>query len=386
MGVGMGVRARRLNSTLLVVAISACSEATRPVPQDCLSGPYTAPQLVPQCLEVQSRIGALDRHSADSLIASAQALLDSFRADTAPTSFDKAAELTAALQHLSDFYGKRLFDDTARFHRVLDHVAVTMEYERGLIRNVRGLLFTERTPWLVWEHYNGLGIYFQPVNTVQLLEWLMPSSATPDDSILNVAEQLYRYAVWREADGRRFPVWEYEFPWTSGGISVDAPWISGMAQGLALALFADAYRRTGSPLWRTRLYDLLNSLYVPWQDGGVLLPDTTHGYWWEEYHPVVQVWNGSAWALLGVGFAAQVTGDPEIDRLFQRGIDALKYYTPSYDTGSWTLYSRTQGYNTVAYHNLCVHILDAFYARTGDPWFSTVANRWRAYVPPPGVH
>jgi hypothetical protein len=56
-----------------------------------------------------------------------------------------------------------------------------------------------------------------------------------------------------------------------------------------------------------------------------------------------------------------------------------------YDTGSWTRYSRTGGYNSIAYHNVCVEILEAFYAQTADPWFKAVADRWRTYVPPAGV-
>jgi hypothetical protein len=314
------------------------------------------------------------------------ALRDSFRTDTAYPSFVHAAQIGVGLQHLSDFYGNALFTDSARFHRMLDHLAVSMELARGTLSDDGGLMFPIRTPWLSWHLYPGLGVYFQPVNTMQEVEWLIPRASTPDDSILEMSERLYHYALWRTADGRRFPVWEYEFPWSSGGVAVAPPWISGMAQGLGLALFAEAYRRTTNPIWRARTYEVLNAMYVPWGDGGVLLPDTSHGYWWEEYHPTVQVWNGSALALLDVGYAAQVIQDPEIDRLFARGIDALKYYTPLYDTGTWTRYSRMDGYNTVSYHHFCIEIMDAFYVRTGDPWFKTVADRWRTYVPPPGVY
>lgn len=63
----------------------------------------------------------------------------------------------------------------------------------------------------------------------------------------------------------------------------------------------------------------------------------------------------------------------------------MKYYTPEVDTGSWTLYSRTAGYNTIAYHNVHIKMMDALYSVSGDPWFKEVADRWRMYVPPPGV-
>lgn len=366
---------------LLILGLLGCLAPIPPVLLDCKSGSLTPPGLIPGCLATAGTLGASDRARADSLIAVATALRDSLSKVDA----GGAHEITGALQHLGDFYGNGAFADSGRFDRMLDHLAVTLEHARGALVDYNGRMFPLRTPWLSWHDYPDIGIYFQPVNTMQEVEWLMPRPDASDDSVVAMSERLYQYALWREADGRRFPVWEYEFPWTSGGVAVKAPWISGLAEGLGLALFADAYRRTNDPVWRTRTYEILNAMYVPWQDGGVLLPDTSHGYWWEEYHPTVQVWNGSAWALLGVGYAAQVTGDPEISRLFSRGIDALKYYTPLYDTGTWTLYSRTQGYNTVAYHTLCIDIMDAFYARTGDPWFKTVADRWRSYVPPPGV-
>ncbi len=131
--------------------------------------------------------------------------------------------------------------------------------------------------------------------------------------------------------------------------------------------------------------EVFRSLLVPWDSGGVLLPDTTHGYWFEEYHPVVQVWNGVAVALVQLGYLARLTQDPEVQRVYVQGLKAMKYYTPFYDTGSWTLYSRTQGLNSRAYHRLHVQLADLLYTETGDLWWKTTADRWRAYTPPPGI-
>lgn len=376
----------RVVPTLVTLACLRGESAGPQVPlSECQRGVYTNPMMVPACLESRRSIAADDRRTAEGLLSEMVALRDSLSSDTAIAAFNKAAEATRSLQHVSDFYGQELFTDSARFHRILDHVAVTAEYVRGNMLYASGRALPTRTPWLTWQFYPNLGIYFQPVNTMQFLQYLLPRSTTPTDSIVQMSEHLYRYALWRNADGRRFPVWEYDFNWNSGGVVVAAPWISGMAQGLALSLFSEAHKRTSDPVWRDRTYEVLNSFYVSWDRGGVLLPDTAHGYWWEEYHPTVQVWNGSAWALLSLGYMSDVMGDPEVKRLYDRGIDALKYYTPFYDTGSWTLYSRTQGYNSIAYNTLCVRIMDEFYAQNGDLWFKTIADRWRAYVPPPGV-
>jgi len=284
-----------------------------------------------------------------------------------------------------DFYSQDLFGDTARFNRMMDHVNVTEEYLNGTLMWNGALAWPVTTPYLSWELYPNLGIYFQPVNTVQSVASLFARSTVPTDSLLNMGERLAAYALWRTRDGHHFPVWEYDFTWNSGGVTVQAPWISGMAQGYAIILFAENYRRTGDAIWRDRAYATLESMRVSWNDGGVLLPDTSHGYWWEEFHPTVMIWNGAAQAALAVGELSQVTGDPEVKRMFDRSIEALKYYTPEFDTGYWTLYSRTQWYNTIAYHQSCIRIMDALYQVSRDPYFSTVADRWRTYVPPPGV-
>jgi hypothetical protein len=191
--------------------------------------------------------------------------------------------------------------------------------------------------------------------------------------------------LWRTHGALRYPVWEYEFPWTSGGISVSAPWISGMGQASSMVVFIECFVRTADPLWRDRAMTAFHSLLVPWDQGGVLLPDTSEGYWFEEFHPIVQVWNGAAEALIQVGYLRDVTHDPEVDRVYQQGLKAMKFYTPFYDTGSWTLYSRTQGLNTRFYHGFHVRLADALFAQSGDSFFMTTADRWRAYVPPPGV-
>ncbi len=379
---------RSLAVTVAAAAFACISQPTDPLVQvDCRYGRITPSQDVPTCLHSQSVISQADRESAAHTIAGVFSLRDSFATDTSQAAFNKAAELTRALQHVADFYSRREFNDSARFHRMMDHLLVTKEYVRGTtIRYIGGRAWPAATPWLSWQYYANNGIYFQPVNTIQLVVYIIPHLYPSTDSILQMAEPIYRYALWRQSAGRHFPVWEYDFPWNSGGVSVQAPWTSGMAQGMALDLFTEAYHRTGNPIWRNRAYQVLNSFLVSWNDGGVLLPDTSHGYWWEEYHPTVQVWNGSVIALISVGYFAKVMGDSAAQRMFDSGVQAVKFYTPFYDTGTWTLYSRTQGYNSIAYHGLCVRLMDQLYVMTSDPYFKTVADRWRAYVPPPGVY
>ena len=377
-------------SWLVAVLMTAClktpTETPFQRPAEC-RGESTEASDVPNCLLAQGVLSLADRDSSFRSFTRAASLRDSLSADSTVIAFGKAAELTRALARISQFYGRGLLSDSARFNRMRDHVLVTMEYVRGSILSVAGRLYPKVTPYLGWQFYPNTGVYFQPVTTVnpQYLYYLLPRPTVPLDSLIGMTDALYRYGMWRHDGRRRFIVWEYEFPFNSGGVLEDPPWISSLGQGLALMSFLERFRRTGDETWKNRALDVFESYKVMWDRGGILLPDTTHGYWWEEFNPSVRIWNGSAWSVLGVGYLSQLTGDTTAARVFARGIEAIKYYTPEYDTGSWTLYSRTQGYNTIGYHGICIAIMDQLFAQSGDPWFKTVADRWRTYVPPPGV-
>ncbi|MEP7325492.1 MAG: D-glucuronyl C5-epimerase family protein [Gemmatimonadota bacterium] len=372
---------------LVALALAGCSadSATHPG-ADCPPVDLTDAPAVATCLFDRHIISAKDRDSALALFGVAESTADSFRALGDAVSHEQSARILRALASVTGFQSRGLFGDSARFHRIMDVVSVAIEIAEGRVPLMgAGTVRPGATPHLVWFSYPGIGVFFQPVTTVQTVAYIIPQAGMPTDSFVNIAEQMYHYALWREVAGVRFPVWEYDFTWTSGGVTNEAPWISGMNQGVVVELFAECFKRTGNPIWRDRAYEVLNSMKVNWSQGGVRLDDTTHGYWWEEFHPIVQVWNGSVNAVIGVGHLWEVTQDPEVKQMFDRGIEAIKYYTPQYDTGTWTLYSRTEGLNTVGYHNVCIAMLDVLFAQTGDQWFKDTADRWRGYTPPAGV-
>lgn len=373
----------------MALPVLAClSDATGSSSARCGLKGSLLPNEVPVCLYARHVISASDRDNASRVFIQAQRLQSLYRSDTGIANFDKASELTRALAHIQEYYDRGLFADSARFHRMLDQVVVTLTrvQDISLTPDAIGRYWPRTTPYLSWINYPGLGIYFQPVTTAEyVVDYATPRPSIPTDSLLAIADRLYAYALWRDVGGVRFPVWEYQFTWTSGGLTDFAPWVSGMSQGEILEVFGFAYQRTSDAVWLSRGHQVLNSFKVTWGEGGVLLPDTAHGYWWEEFHPAVRVWNGSVQALVGVGYFGQVTGDSSAKRMFSRGLDGLKYYTPLYDTGYWTLYSLTQGYNSVAYHNYEIHLLDTLYALSGDMWCKETADRWRTYSPPPGV-
>lgn len=371
--------------------LGACTSSSRVTGLTGACQPSTQfdPRDVPGCLQHAGIVSRAAQQDGDSVLADAQHFVDSISpAPATMGEFIKRSETIRAMNHLSDYYWRGLLRDSARYDRIVDHIAVTLEYERGL-KPVQPLRFRpKRTPGLTWVYYANLGIYFQPVTSVQSFEFNFPAPWVSTDSLAFVGNALYHYAIWhRGKSGPRFPVWEYNFAWNSGGWTTADPWHSGMAQGLALLVFTQLYDRTHDALWKTRAYDTYNSYKVSWDDYGAMMPDTSQGYWWEEYAPVVQVWNGSVTALLELDYFAKVFHDAEAARMVASGIQAVKYYTPRYyDTGFWMNYSRTQGWVSQSYMNYHVTLADTLFARTGDSWFQTFAQKIHSYTAPTGVY
>jgi hypothetical protein len=377
----------RIHSSLLVllgtVLLGCIDSVSAPVvDQACDFIPSTLGEDVPRCMLQQGFIDLQTFRLSDSIVRVAADLRDRLRADSGTAAFARSSEVRRAISHLGEFYADRLLEDSVRFDRMIDHIAVTMEYVAGAIPHNGASYYPTRTPRLTWVYYPNTGIYFQPVTSVQRIFPLLYAPTVSTDTLRKLADALWNYAVWYQGPRGAFPRWEYDFIFGTGGVYMRPPWQSAMAQGSLMVLFTELYKRTGEEVWRRRAYDVLRSYTVSWDHGGVLLPDTSHGYWWEEYNPRVMVWNGSVKALLTLGVLAQVMSDTGALRMYHRGLDALKYYTPLYDTGSWTLYSLTQGLNSPDYHAYCIQLLDAPYAQSGDIWLKETADRWRTYKPP----
>lgn len=379
---------KRLSVLLLAVACTD-SAATAPIvlPQRCQAGLSTAGTDVPECLALARRISTPVRREADSIFSAALVQRDRYRSDSGQATWEKGSMIDRAIQHVADLYKTGALDDSARFNRLVDHVAVTVAYLRSEVPVYNNRWYPRRTPGLSWTLYDNpaVGIYFQPVGTSQAVVWLRPDGSEPLDTLKLTGDALWRYAVWHESNSVRFPVWEYYLPLVHSGIEIRPPWHSALAQGYALMIFTEVWRRTNDPVWRDRADMTFRSFKVTWDSDGAMLADTTHGYWWEEYHPAIRVWNGSMNALLAVGEYAHDTNDPTAIRMYARGLEAARYYTPYYDTGSWTRYAMIGTLNGLYYHGIHIQIADQLYAQSGDRFFKTTADRWRSYTPPPGT-
>lgn len=378
---------------LLLVPLSACERGLRitspptTVAPVCDRGPDNDGVAIPSCLLAEGVITPGTYAASQAIVDAARTLRDSLRPLHSDHAMRMSPYLSRSLQSLDEFHARGVLDSVL-FDRAIDRVAVTVEFVTGQLR-ARGSIFKlpSRTPGLIWYEPQGTGgIFFQPASTIFETGMYYGAATLPLDSLVRTAEALWRYATWVDGTGSsagiRFPVWYYNFHWNGAGVPVAAPWRSGLTQGIALATLAAVFTRTGDPRWRDRASQVARSLTVPWNEGGVLVLDGD-GAWWEEYHPVTRIWNGHAFAVLGVGdYLKVVPEDTALARLYPSAVRAARIYAQRYDTGAWLKYSRNEWSVTEAYRTLHVSLARRIAAQTGDASWTEIANRWAGYTRP----
>ena len=238
--------------------------------------------------------------------------------------------------------------------------------------------------------YDGVKRY-HPVQLTRMgLAYLRNYRLTHDPRYLDRAKRLAG-GLKRMAVSARGALWfPYRFRWTMHGVERYVnrpPWYSGMAQGLALALFSRLYQYTRDVSY-LRLADLTyNSLrnmgratnpWVSWIDGRRYL-------WIEEYpQQLDQTFNGFVFAIIGLYDYAQMTKDralytaardADVLALLRGGITTIRAYTPTFrNPGTVSDYCLAHHHRNPTYHP--VHIVQLRYLTliTGDPWFARMAQ------------
>jgi hypothetical protein len=244
--------------------------------------------------------------------------------------------------------------------------------------------------------YDGVKRY-HPVQLVRLgLAYLRNYRLTHDrrylDRAKRIAGGLKRIAV-AARGGLWFP---YRFRWTMHGVSRYVnrpPWYSGMAQGLALALFVRLWQYSADPAYRTLAdltYNTMRTLgrgttpWVSWIDG--------RRYVWIEEYPLIldQTFNGFVFAIVGLYDYSQITRDISLYRparnadvlaLLRGAITTIRAYVPTFrNAGTVSDYCLAHHFRNPRYH--AVHIAQLRYLTTitGDPWFTRMANAFVADV------
>ena len=169
--------------------------------------------------------------------------------------------------------------------------------------------------------------------------------------------------------------WEYLFPF--GG--AEAPWISGMAQATA----AQALARGAVALRDERLEGLaeaaLHAFERPPPYGVRVAAPGGVRYALYSSHAGLDVLNGQLQAVIGLHEVARLLGSDRAATLWRDAEAAARASLGAFDTGAWSLYSRSGRESTLGYHRLVRRFLERLCRRTGRAPYCDAAQRFRRY-------
>jgi len=230
---------------------------------------------------------------------------------------------------------------------------------------------------LVYAYYPGHGLQFQP-----LFNWTKVNGywfAKDYAGMQKLVDELAAVSVPQRGG---WVSWEYSFDYPGSR----APWLSGMAQGVAIQALARAWQATqnGNDLALAR--QALPGLGRPLAAGGLLVR-ASRGRWWPLYaeDPSLRVLNGDLQTVISLYDYAAITSDPQALQWAQDGAAVAAARLRRYDTGAWSLYQGSRE-APLGYHDLMTLQLRQLALKSGNPVFRTYADRFAAYrVTPPVI-
>jgi hypothetical protein len=218
-------------------------------------------------------------------------------------------------------------------------------------------------PYIAWYGLVQLGHYLRRGNEQHLSIFLKQVS------------WLERNAVQR-SDGA--VVWPMNFDYPSGAITLKGPWISAYAQGLVISALVRAWRLTKRPSLLELLKNSAKVFDLDVENSGVRVPLDGHALYTEiPGGPPPGILDGFMTSLLGLYDLHLETGDPVVGRLFEEGVDGLKYALPRWDyRNKWSWYGCRAYLSPPAYHNLNCLLLEVLARLSQQPRLSEYARRW----------
>jgi D-glucuronyl C5-epimerase-like protein len=233
---------------------------------------------------------------------------------------------------------------------------------------------------VLFQYYPGHGLQLQPLGNFGLANGFWQSHQ--DGRLRTLIDELVALRTTRGG----FDTWEYYFHFGGGS----PPWISGMAQATAMQALARAGTRLGDP----SLIDVARAAAGAFERRtplGVVVP-RDGGAWYALYSfaPRLYVLNGMLQSLIGLDTYRALTGDQRGSLAFDGGDGVARAHIREYDTGAWSLYSRSPS-GAGAEANLNYHKLNRDFARklcgitVADEYCSAAGNFTRYLREDPGL-
>jgi len=180
-------------------------------------------------------------------------------------------------------------------------------------------------------------------------------------------------------------VWAYEYPIDYPYFWATAPWISAMAQGLALTVLYQAYYLSKDTEYLNVAEKILTSFDYNVEEGGVTRIIDEKYLWYEEYageHPSL-VLNGKIFALAAIHYYAALTKSSKASDIYKKGEEALIYMLENYDRKYWSFYDNRIGGGTIAkseYHMIHIDQLIFMCSITQNTKYIEMAEQFLKYV------
>ena len=229
---------------------------------------------------------------------------------------------------------------------------------------------------LVFQHYAGHGIQIQWLGTFGKLNGYWSGGKRYDTRAGNLLDEVLPLATGR-AGGL---AWEYLFPFDGQS----PPWVSSLAQGTGLQAMARVAYKLNRQADVIPIVGKGLGIFQTKPPAGVrVAADGGAHYLQYSGKPSLQIINGFIQSLVGLFDYAQLTGDTVAQTLFQQGDAAARKEVPRFDTGAWSLYSRSgrdRPESDLGYHQLLRDFLNQLCKRTQTAEYCSTASRFTSYL------
>jgi hypothetical protein len=195
-------------------------------------------------------------------------------------------------------------------------------------------------------------------------------------------ENFRRQVEWflknQKRDREKSAIWRYEFDWNEGKTVLRAPWISSMSQGLAISCLIRAYRLNPDDRLLETSFRASKAFELEIKDGGVRA--TENGIvFYEEYaaFPIVRIFDGFVFGLLGLYDLYEETKDNHIKRLFDDGVEGVRSYLRKWNYRNiWSFYGNHGFLSPPEYNKLNAVLMGVLFKLTHDSTFEVVWKSW----------
>lgn len=240
---------------------------------------------------------------------------------------------------------------------------------------------TFRGSELVFEYYRGHGLQLQPLlnfKKANLLHGACVKRTAPCEPAR--LRRLLGEMVRTSANRGGFRAWEYYFEFGGGR----PPWVSGMAQATGVQALARASQLLRNPGLLRYAREALPA-FTTAAPTGVLTrgPLGRAHYLQYSFAPRLYIINAFLQTVIGLYDYADITGDPEARRLFERAEPEARDELLRNDIGDWSTYSFGGADSSPEYHELLREFAAALCSRLRRDAYCDTARTFAAYTTKP---